>query len=170
MKKSKAEKQEKKQYERYVSQFMPKSKFVSNGIKAFVVGGLICVAGAFMQQGFQLHSGMNRQDAATLVTLILIVAAQLLTGLGLFAPIAKFAGAGVIVPITGFANSMVATAIEFKSEGPVLGVGSNLFKLAGPVIVCGISISAIIGIIYYLLGIFGTEVANIAMTGGEILG
>ena len=78
--------------------------------------------------------------------------AQLLTGLGLFDSIAKFAGAGVIVPITGFANSMVAPAIEYKKEGPVLGVGAKLFSVAGPVLVCGISSAIVVGLIYWFLG------------------
>ena len=143
MKKSKNEKDAQKRYEEYVSRFTPGSRSVSNGIKAFVVQN-------FIQQNF----GLESKEAGTIVTVGLIFAAQLLTGLGLYAPLAKFAGAGVIVPITGFANSMVATAMEFKSEGPVLGVGSKLFQLAGPVIVCGISVSVIVGLIYYVMGIF----------------
>ena len=82
------------------------------------------------------------------------MAAQLLTGLGLFDSIAKFAGAGVVVPITGFANSMVAPAIEYKKEGIVLGVGAKLFSLAGPVLVCGITSSMVIGIVYWIMGLF----------------
>ena len=83
--------------------------------------------------------------------------AQLLTGLGWFDTIGKFAGAGVIVPITGFANSMVAPAIEYKKEGIVLGVGAKLFSLAGPVLVSGITVSMIIGIIYWIMGIAGGQ-------------
>ena len=86
--------------------------------------------------------------------MILIMTAQLLTGLGLFDSIAKFAGAGVVVPITGFANSMVAPAIEYKKEGIVLGVGAKLFSLAGPVLVCGITSSMVIGIVYWIMGLF----------------
>lgn len=155
MKKSKNEKQEKKQYEAYVSKFTPGTRFVSNEIKAFVVGGLVCVAAFLVQGWIQKSFGIEQKEAGGIVTVALIFLAQLLTGLGLFSPIAKFAGAGVIVPITGFANSMVATAMEFKSEGPVLGVGSQLFKLAGPVIVCGISVSVLIGLIYYGMGKLG---------------
>ena len=87
------------------------------------------------------------------MVLILVMLAQLLTGLGCFDTIAKFSGAGVIVPITGFANSMVAPAIEYKKEGIVLGVGAKLFSLAGPVLVCGITTSMIIGIIYWIMGL-----------------
>ena len=86
--------------------------------------------------------------------MLLILLAQLLTGLGLFDSIAKFAGAGVVVPITGFANSMVAPAIEYKKEGIVLGVGAKLFSLAGPVLVCGIASSMLIGIVYWVMGLF----------------
>lgn len=154
MKKSKNEKDEKKIYEAYVSEFTPGTKSVSNGIKAFVVGGGLCTA-AFLAQNFiQQAFGLEHKDAGTIITMGLIFIAQILTGLGIFAPLAKFAGAGVIVPITGFANSMVATAMEFKSEGPVLGVGSKLFQLAGPVIVCGTAVSVVIGLIYYIMGIF----------------
>ena len=154
MKKSKNEKDAQKRYEEYVSRFTPGSRSVSNGIKAFVVGGALCSAAFVVQNFIQQNFGLESKEAGTIVTVGLIFAAQLLTGLGLYAPLAKFAGAGVIVPITGFANSMVATAMEFKSEGPVLGVGSKLFQLAGPVIVCGISVSVIVGLIYYVMGIF----------------
>jgi stage V sporulation protein AC len=94
---------------------------------------------------------MDKMEAGSVVTVFLICTAQLLTGFGWFDTIAKFAGAGVIVPITGFANSMVSPAMEFKKEGPVLGAGAKLFTLAGPVLVCGISASVIIGIISLLL-------------------
>ena len=155
MKKSKNEKDAKKRYEKYVSGFTPSSRSVSNGIKAFAVGGALCTAAFLIQVFIQQSFGLENKDAGRIVTVGLIFTAQLLTGLGLYAPLAKFAGAGVIVPITGFANSMVATAMEFKSEGPVLGVGSKLFQLAGPVIVCGISVSVIIGLVYYVMGMFG---------------
>lgn len=139
-----------KQYEQYVKQFTPKPKYFSNSIKAFVVGGLICMAALYIQNLF-MGMGMKEKDAGTIVTVILICLAQLLTGIGVFDTIGKFAGAGVFVPITGFANSMVAPAIEYKKEGPVLGVGAKLFSLAGPVLVCGISAATIIGIIYYFV-------------------
>lgn len=143
-------KQVTKQYEQYVKQFTPKPTYFKNSIKAFVVGGLICVAALYIQNLF-MDRGMSEKDAGSLVTVILICLAQLLTGFGVFDTIGKFAGAGVFVPITGFANSMVAPAIEYKKEGPVLGVGAKLFSLAGPVLVCGITTGTIIGIIYYLV-------------------
>ena len=95
--------------------------------------------------------GVSEKDAGAFVTITLVMLAQLLTGLGVFDVIAKFAGAGVIVPITGFSNSMVAPALEYKREGPVLGVGAKLFSVAGPVLVCGISAATIVGIIYWLM-------------------
>ena len=94
---------------------------------------------------------MPEKDAGVFVTVTLVMLAQLLTGIGVFDVIAQFAGAGVIVPITGFANSMVAPAIEYKKEGPVLGVGANMFKVAGPVLVCGIAAGTVVGIIYWLI-------------------
>lgn len=143
-------KQQAKEYEKYVKQFTPHPKYLSNCIKAFIVGGLICMAALYVQSMF-MDQGMDKKDAATAVTVILICSAQLITGFGWFDSLAKFAGAGVIVPITGFANSMVAPAMEFKKEGPVLGAGAKLFSLAGPVLVCGISVSVIIGIIHWLI-------------------
>jgi stage V sporulation protein AC len=97
-----------------------------------------------------MNMGISEKNAGIFVTISLVFLAQLLTGLGVFDVIAKFAGAGVIVPITGFANSMVAPALEYKKEGPVLGVGSKIFSVAGPVLVCGISSATVVGIIYWL--------------------
>ena len=147
---SKPKKEVTKQYEQYVKQFTPKPKYFSNSVKAFIVGGLICTAALYIQNLFMSY-GMSEKNAGSLVTVILVCLAQLLTGFGVFDSIAKFAGAGVIVPITGFANSMVAPAIEYKKEGPVLGVGAKLFSLAGPVLVLGITTGTIIGIIYYFV-------------------
>lgn len=150
MKKNQIEREQKEraeQYAAYAETFTPSPRCLSNSIKAFAVGGALC-ASALGIQNLLTKSGINETDAKTTVTVILICLAQLLTGFGVFDSIAKFAGAGCIVPITGFANSMVAPAIEFKAEGPVLGVGSKLFSLAGPVLVCGISVSIIIGFLY----------------------
>ncbi len=144
------QKQQRKAYEKYVKNFTPKPKYLSNSIKAFIVGGLICLSASYTQQAL-IDKGFEKTEAGSIVTVILICTAQLLTGFGWFDTIAKFAGAGVIVPITGFANSMVAPAMEFKKEGPVLGAGAKLFTLAGPVLVWGISLSVIIGIIRWLL-------------------
>ena len=139
-----------KAYEKYSSRFTPRPKYFINSLKAMITGGAICVLSLWMEKGF-MAQGVPEQDAGTLVVIILVMAAQLLTGFGWFDTIGKFAGAGVIVPITGFANSMVAPAIEYKKEGIVLGVGAKLFSLAGPVLVSGITVSAIIGVIYWLI-------------------
>ena len=129
-------------------------KYFKNIIKAFVTGGALCAAAMWLENTF-IASGNSQEDAAAYVVIILIMAAQLLTGLGVFDTIAKHAGAGVIVPITGFANSMVAPALEYKKEGVVLGVGGKLFSLAGPVLVCGITSSIIVGLIYLILNKLG---------------
>ncbi len=139
-----------KAYEKYAEQFTPKPTYVKNCLKAFLVGGLICAA-AFYVQNQLMGKGIDEKDAGTFVTIMLICTAQLLTGFGWFDTIGKVCGAGVIVPITGFANSMVAPAIEYKKEGIVLGVGSKLFSLAGPVLACGISSATAVGIIYWLI-------------------
>lgn len=140
-----------KAYEKYAMTFTPKPRYFYNCMKAFIIGGLLCVL-AMLIQNRMIASGWQEKDAATMVTIILICSAQLLTGLGWFDSIAKVAGAGVIVPITGFANSMVAPAIEYKKEGIVLGVGGKLFSLAGPVLVCGISSATLVGIMYWFIG------------------
>lgn len=144
-------KKEAKAYEKYADNFTPKPRYVINMCKAFFVGGIICTA-AMIAQNFMIENGVSEKMAGTYITIILIMTAQLLTGFGVFDRIGKFAGAGVIIPITGFANAMVAPAIEYKKEGLVLGVGAKLFSLAGPVLVCGISVSAVIGVIYWIAG------------------
>ena len=139
-----------KAYEKYATKFTPKPKYFTNCLKAFVVGGLICAAAAFVQNKITA-AGMNEEDAGTFVTIILICLAQLLTGIGVFDTIGKFAGAGVIVPITGFANSVAAPAIEYKKEGQVIGIGCKIFTIAGPVILYGIFTSWLLGLFYWLL-------------------
>lgn len=140
-----------KAYEKYADKFTPKPKYFRNSMKAFLVGGSVCAVSMWLENKF-IASGIPEKDAATYVVILLIMTAQLLTGLGWFDTIGKHAGAGVIVPITGFANSMVAPALEYKKEGVVLGVGAKLFSLAGPVLVCGITSSVIIGMIYWIIG------------------
>lgn len=147
-------KKESADYEKYTKHFTPRPRYGWNMFKAFIVGGAVCTA-AMALQNFMTGNGIPEKQAGNYVTVILIMTAQLLTGFGVFDTIGKFAGAGVIVPITGFANSMVATAIEYKSEGPVLGAGAKLFSLAGPVLVCGITVSALVGIIYWAAGKIG---------------
>lgn len=139
-----------KAYGKYAKGFTPRPKYLSNGIRAFIVGGLICMASLWYQNRL-ISTGLSEKDAGIFVTITLVAIAQLLTGFGVFDVIAKFAGAGVIVPITGFANSMVASAIEYKKEGPILGVGSKMFSIAGPVLVCGIASAVIVGVIYWVI-------------------
>lgn len=143
-----------KAYGEYAKQFTPRPKYFRNGVTAFISGGLICMA-AMWYQNYLQDLGLNKDDAGTFVTMTLVALAQFLTGIGVFDSIALKLGAGVIVPITGFANSMVAPAIEYKKEGPVLGVGGKMFGVAGPVLVCGISSAVIVGIIYWAIGKFG---------------
>lgn len=138
------------EYDRFVKKKAPPSPIWKNMIWAFCVGGLICAAG---QGLLNLYKGFRLSEtaAAIAVSVSFVVLAALLTGLGLFDKIAKRAGAGTLVPITGFANSMVAPALEFKSEGLILGTGAKLFTLAGPVLAYGISASVIYGLILNLV-------------------
>lgn len=145
----KNKKEDAKKYEDYVKTFSPKPKYLENCVKAFLAGGLICEIG-YVIQGLLMNAGMDKTTAGTWSTIALIGIAQLLTGMGFYDTIVKYAGAGGIVPITGFANSVVTPAMEYKKEGLVLGVGSKIFSLAGPVIACGIATSVIIGLLYYI--------------------
>lgn len=136
------------EYGKYVKGKAAPSPIWKNMIWAFCVGGLICVIGQALSNGYR-EIGLDETNSAIATSVTLIVAAALLTGLGVFDDIAKHAGAGTIVPITGFANAMVSPALEFKSEGFILGTGAKLFTLAGPVLVYGISTSVLYGLILY---------------------
>lgn len=139
----------KKDYQEYVNQKSPNSPIIKNCFNAFWVGGLICSIGQIIFD-FCKYRGMDTQMSSTIVSIILIGISAFLTGLNLFNRIGKFAGAGSLVPITGFANSIVSPAMEYKSEGYVMGVGAKMFTVAGPVLVYGISTSIIVGLIYML--------------------
>ena len=139
----------KKDYQEYVNQKSPNSPIGYNIIKAFFVGGLICLIGQFITE-YWTNQGLAKEEASSATSITLIGIGIFLTALNLYSKIGKFAGAGSIVPITGFANSIASPAIEFKSEGLVLGVGAKLFQIAGPVLVYGISTSIFIGLIYFL--------------------
>lgn len=141
-----------KAYETYAKGFTPSPPYLKNCLWAFFTGGGICTL-AYFVNNLLMEGGMKETDAQTLVTIGIIVIAQLLTALGPFDTIAKTAGAGVIVPISGFANSMVAPAMEYKKEGLVLGAGAKLFTVAGPVLVCGITSATLVGVIYWLAGL-----------------
>ena len=135
-----------KEYNEYVNKKSPDSPILKNCFNAFWVGGLICSIGQIIFD-FCKFKGLDQTMSSTVVSIVLIGIAALLTALNVFNRIGKFAGAGSLVPITGFANSIVAPAIEYKSEGYVMGVGGKMFTVAGPVLVFGISASVIIGII-----------------------
>ena len=132
---------------------MPKSPIWKDCIWAFVVGGGICVLGQLFMNGYGAL-GLEKTDAGTAASMSLVALSALLTGLSLYDDVAKFAGAGTLVPITGFANAVSAPAVEFKTEGFVLGVGAKMFTIAGPVIVYGISAGVVYGVIYWLTTIF----------------
>ena len=135
-----------KEYNSYVEAKAPKSPIVKDCLHAFLIGGLICSIGQFIFE-FCTFKGLDQVSANTIVSINLIGISALLTALNIFNKIGKFAGAGSLIPITGFANSIVSPAIEYKSEGYVMGVGAKMFTVAGPVLVFGISASIIIGII-----------------------
>ena len=137
------------EYIRYVAQKAKPSPIWKNMIWAFVIGGLICTVGQGLMDLFQWY-GLNEASAGTAVSVTLIFLSALFTGLGLFDKLAKHAGAGTLVPITGFANAVVSPALEFKSEGLVMGVGAKMFVIAGPVLVYGISASVLYGVILQL--------------------
>ncbi len=137
-----------KEYEKLVNERAKPSPMGKNILWAFLVGGGICTVGQFLRNAL-LAAGQDEKTAGMLVSVTLIFAAALLTGLGLFDDIAKHAGAGTLVPITGFANAMVSPALEFKSEGFVTGTAVKLFTVAGPVLVYGISASVVYGLIYW---------------------
>lgn len=135
-----------KEYDEYVKQKSPNSPILKNCFNAFWVGGLICSIGQIIMD-FCMYKGMDNTLSSTVVSISLIAISAILTALNVFNRIGKIAGAGSLVPITGFANSIVSPAIEYKSEGYVMGVGGKMFTVAGPVLVFGISTSVIIGII-----------------------
>jgi len=142
-----------KEYQNYVDRKTPNSPILKNCFNSFWVGGLICTIGQFIMEICK-YRGLDNEISSTIVSIILIFISAFLTGLNLFNKIGKFAGAGSLVPITGFANSIVSPAMEYKSEGYVMGVGAKMFTVAGPVLVYGISTSIIVGIVYM---IFNTQ-------------
>ena len=142
-----------KDYQKYVDKKSPNSPILKNCFNAFWVGGLICTIGQVILDICKSR-GLDVQVSGTIVSIILIGLSAFLTGLNIFNKIGKFAGAGSLVPITGFANSIVSPAMEYKSEGYVMGVGAKMFTVAGPVLVYGISASIIVGLVYL---IFNTQ-------------
>lgn len=134
-----------KEYQAYVKQKAPKSPLLKDVVLAFVIGGLICMLGQAIQNGWSA-AGLNEEDAGTATSCTLVLLSALLTGFNLYNKIARFGGAGTLVPITGFANAVISPAIDFKSEGFVTGMAAKMFTVAGPVIVFGTLASVIYGI------------------------
>lgn len=140
-------------YSTYVKNVTPTKSLILNMAKAFVVGGLICTFGQLITN-ILMDYKLDKDDVAAYTNITLILLAVIFTGLGLYSKLGEFSGAGSLVPITGFANSVAASAIEFKKEGQVFGIGCKIFTIAGPVILYGIFSSWLLGLIYYLLRIW----------------
>ena len=137
-------------YNEYVEQITPKNNLFAVCFKAFILGGSICLLGQIIVN-IALNMGVDEEKAPVWCSLILVFISVVLTSLNLYAPLANWGGAGALVPITGFANSVVSPALEFKTEGMILGLGAKMFVIAGPVIVYGTLASIVYGIIYYIL-------------------
>ena len=138
-----------KEYEKLVQKASPKSPIGKDCLNAFWICGLICVLGQILTNSYGAL-GLDKDAAATATSITLVTLSALLTGLSLYDNLAKYGGAGTLVPITGFANAIAAPAVEFKTEGFILGVGAKLFTIAGPVIVYGLSASVVYGFLYWL--------------------
>lgn len=147
--------QKKQEFEQYVKSVTPTHNLWLQMCKAFLVGGIICTIGQFILNMATNQYGLDKQSAGSWCSLILVLVAVILTGLNLYPRIAKWGGAGALVPITGFANSVAAPAIEFQKEGQVFGIGCKIFTIAGPVILYGIFSSWLLGVIYWVLKMFG---------------
>ncbi len=141
---------DKQQYQQMTQEMMPKRPVLRNAVIAFVVGGLICVVGQGVQ-GFFMHQGMTTKEASAPTAVVMIGLGALLTGLGWYDRIVKHSGMGGTLPITGFANAMVAPAMEFRTEGLVMGVGARLFTVAGPVLVYGMTAAMVVGALRWLI-------------------
>ena len=144
----------KETYKKYADARAPKSPVLQNCLRAFLTGGLICTLGQGLNTLYTKACGMEKADAGTLTACTLVLIAAVLTGLGVFDRIAKFAGAGTLVPITGFANAVVSPAIDGRSEGLILGVGSKIFSVAGPVLLYGTLAGTVYGVVYWVVGLF----------------
>lgn len=143
-----------KEYNDYVKKVTKTTSLCKNMINAFFVGGAICGLGQIISDILK-NNAVNEEHANYITIIVLVALSALLTGLNIYPKIGKYGGAGSLVPITGFANSIAAAAIEFKSEGMVMGLGCKIFTIAGPVILYGILSSSLLGLIYYILGGIG---------------
>ena len=142
-----------KEYAQLVQKAAPKSPMGKDCLNAFWIGGLICVLGQILINSYSA-AGLDKDAAATATSITLVTLSALMTGLSLYDNLAKYGGAGTLVPLTGFANAIAAPAVEFKTEGFILGVGAKLFTIAGPVIVYGLSASVVYGFLYWLWTLF----------------
>ena len=147
------EEQIKNKYKQMAKEATPKSEIFKNCLKAFLVGGIICDIGQLIMNIIESF-GYPKEQVMNIVPIIMVFIGAVLTGTGIYGKMASFGGAGTVVPITGFSNAVVAPAIEFKKEGYIFGVAAKMFTIAGPVLVYGIGTSVIIGIIYYVIGLF----------------
>ena len=147
--------QEKKDYQDYVEKNSPKTNLALQMVKAFIMGGLICCLGQFIVNVASSKFGLDKETAASWCSMLLILLSAVLTGFNLYGGLVKWGGAGALVPITGFANSVVSSAIEYKTEGQVFGVGTKIFTIAGPVILVGIVTSWGLGLIYWIGKLMG---------------
>ena len=142
------------EYQEHVKKTAPKSRLFSNCLKAFLVGGSICTFGQILNFIGKNYLQFDKDTSSAFTAIVLIFLGATLTGVGIYDKLGTFAGAGSVVPITGFANSVVSPAIEFKQEGFIMGVGANMFKIAGPVIVYGTVASVVYGIVYWITTMF----------------
>ena len=141
------------QYKDYVEEKAKKSPIFKDVLLAFISGGVICIIGQIIMNIF-LYYNVEKESAAAFTSIILIFIGAFLTSINVYSTIGKYCGAGSAIPITGFSNSIVSPAIEFKTEGRILGLGANMFKIAGPVLIYGISTSVIVGFIYWIIKLF----------------
>ena len=145
---------EKQQYQRWVEEVSPQTNLWLGCLKAFLVGGLICLLGQCIHNYVLTLANMTEKAAGVWTSISLIFLGAFVTGVGWYDNIGHFAGAGSIIPITGFANGIVSSAIEFKKEGFILGLGAKMFTIAGPVIVYGVNASVVYGLIYWIATLF----------------
>ena len=149
MEKTEKQTQIEQEYAKKVKEYTPTHSLPKEMLKAFLIGGIICTIGQGITKT-AMDYGLNKDDAGTVCTIVLVLISVILTGFNIYPRIAKFGGAGALVPITGFANSVAAPAIEFQKEGQVFGIGCKIFTISGPVILYGIFSSWVLGVIYWL--------------------
>ncbi len=143
------------EYNEYVEQVTPVHNLFANMSKAFILGGIICLLGQFITNIAMQEFGLDKDDAGMWCSMVLVLLSIILTSCNVYGRLANWGGAGALVPITGFANGVCASAVEFQKEGQVFGIGCQIFKIAGPVILYGIFSSWILGLIYWVCGMFG---------------